>query len=193
MGLLVPWTARTHERSGAILPIHGTGGYNFFLGNGFVRHFREAPLSYEALKQCAETDVESVYAARGRRPADGVDRDRLLLRAALEQLLAEPQLVVLKPIVQSVTFWYLAASPLKSAITGLVQIPLAVLAVAGLFRARANDSPARYLAMVAAGIFGASIFVFAFARLSATVVPYCIGLAVYEISHWRIPLISRRD
>jgi MFS family permease len=42
---ILPWTWRNWKATQALIPIHIDSGYNFYLGNGFARHWREAPFS----------------------------------------------------------------------------------------------------------------------------------------------------
>jgi len=180
--LIVPWTWRNWRLTGQFLPIHANGGYNFYLGNGFARHWRRAPLSYAGLKAHTLRDIQDLYTSLGvDAPSDPLDVDRVLLQAALREFRARPALILQKLAVQSMTFWYLAADASKSILTGILQIPVVLAALVGVIRALHFRSWALVLLVPVAGIFGASAVVFAFARLSATIVPYLVGLAVYGL------------
>jgi hypothetical protein len=48
--VILPWTWHNWQVTGQIISIQTGGGYNFFLGNGFVRHWLNAPFSYAGLK-----------------------------------------------------------------------------------------------------------------------------------------------
>ncbi len=180
--LLAPWVWRNWTLTGEFLPVHANGGYNFYLGNGFARHWLQAPLSYAELKAYTIQDAEGVYASLGiAAPVDPLVVDRILLRAALGDVTAHPALVPQKLIVQSLTFWYLAADAPKSILTGVLQFPVVLMALPGIVRALRRRSWALALLVPIVGIMGASVLVFAFARLSATIMPYLIGLAVYGL------------
>jgi hypothetical protein len=189
--LIVPWTWRNWILTGEFLPVHANGGYNFYLGNGFVRHWLQAPLSYADLKALTMQDVQDLYDSLDiSHPIAPLSQDRVLLRAALSDMRAHPMLVPKKLVVQSLTFWYLAADAPKSILTGVLQLPIALAALPGLMRALRKRSWALALLVPIAGIMGASVTVFAFARLSATIMPYTIGLVIYGI--WPIIKKSRR-
>ncbi|MBU1878732.1 MAG: glycosyltransferase family 39 protein, partial [Chloroflexi bacterium] len=181
LALVAPWTWRNWQLTGRLLPIHTTGGFNLYLGNGFTRHWPQAPLSYADLKTLTLTDRDALYAAQRRQPADELEQDDVLMAAALAELLADPALIGRKLVIQSLTFWYLAADRSKSLLTGALQIPVALLALPGLVRALRHwrDSWAWCLLIPIAGIAGVSVPVFAFGRLAAPIMPYLLGLAVY--------------
>ena len=187
LALLAPWTWRNWRLSGAFLPVHADGGYNFFLGNGFARHWPQAPFSYARLKALTVVDQEAVYAQAGLHPQTPLQRDEILMAAAWDEIKAKPLVLARKVLLQSLTFWYLAADLPKSALTGALQIPVVILAIPGIIGAIRRRSKAVLLLVPVTGIMGASVLVFAFARLSATIMPYMIGLAVYGLQ----PLINR--
>jgi hypothetical protein len=181
--LVGPWIWRTWRLSGAILPIHSNGGYNFYLGNGFTRHWIESPFSYAELKNLTENDIQVFYTGLGGVPDDPIVEDRLLLQAALAEIRAKPLFGLKKLLIQSLNFWYLAGNYSKSVLTGLIQIPVVLAAGVGAWRAFQHRSWARVLLIPVLGIMGASVVVFSFARLSAPVMPYLMGLSVY----WLLP------
>jgi len=178
--LIAPWTWRNWRLTGQFLPIHANGGYNFYLGNGFARHWRRAPLSYAGLKAHTVRDIQDLYVSLGVDDlSDPLDVDRVLLQAALRDLRARPARILQKLAVQSLTFWYLAADASKSILTAILQFPVVLAALVGVIRALHRRSWALVLLVPVGGIIGASVVVFAFARLSATIMPYLVGLAVY--------------
>jgi hypothetical protein len=184
---VVPWTARNAHLTGAFLPIHTDGGYNFYLGNGFVRHWRQAPFSYVGLKALTVSDMQALYDRLGYSPQGSLQQDQMLLRTALDEIAAAPTFLLRKLAVQSLTFWYLAGDTSKSLLTGALQIPVAILALPGILRAIRRRSWASLLLVPVIGIMGVSVLIFAFARLAVTILPYLIGLAVYGV--W--PIITR--
>ncbi len=184
---VAPWTWRNYRLAGAFLPIHTDGGYNFYLGNGFARHWHQARLSYTQLKSLTEQDLQSMTSAAT--PTLPLERDRVLLRLAWQEIAAQPLFLVKKILIQSLTFWYLAADQTKSLATAALQFPFVLLALFGVWRIFRAPGRAWILLIPIGGIMGVSVLVFAFARLSATIFPYVIGLAVYGIEpHITLPL-----
>lgn len=181
---ILPWSWRNWKATQALIPIHIDGGYNFYLGNGFARHWLEAPYSYVDLKALTLLDLQRSYPELAASTTNPVQRDRLLLQAALRELVDEPALLLRKLGVQSLTFWYLAADFPKSVLTGLLQLPVALLAISGIVRGWRARSWALSLLIPMIGVMGMSVLVFAFARLSATILPYGIGLGVYGLWSW---------
>lgn len=178
--LVAPWTWRNWRLAGQFVPIHANGGYNFYLGNSFAHHWSRAPLSYAGLKAYAVQDMQALYATLAiDPPADPLVVDRVLSRAAWYDMRVRPALVMQKLAVQSLTFWYLAADAPKSLLTGALQLPVVLGMLPGVVRAWRRRSWALALLVPVGGIMGVSVAVFAFARLSATIMPYLIGLAVY--------------
>lgn len=180
--LIGVWTWRNWRLTGQFLPIHANGGSNFYLGNGFARHWLQAPLSYAELKARTVQDRQDLYASLGiYPPADPLTADGVLLHAAMRDMRAKPLLIFQKLAIQSLTFWYLAADAPKSLLTGALQFPIVLTALLGAIRALRHRSWVLVLTVPVLGIMGVSVVIFAFARLSATVIPYLIGLAVYGL------------
>lgn len=180
---IVPWSWRNWQVAHAWIPIHLDGGYNFYLGNGFTRHWRQAPFSYVELKALAWQDLQRAYPDAAV-PVEPVQRDRWLFQIALDELVANPAFLLRKLLVQSLTFWYLAADFPKSVLTAILQLPIVLLALVGVVRSLRCRSWALALLVPVSGIMGVSVLVLAFARLSATILPYCLGLAVYGLWPW---------
>ena len=178
---VLPWTWRNWQLTGRFLPTHTGGGYNFYLGNGFAKHWLESPLSYQELKRFTELDTQALYNLLGFTPEDPQDVDAVLMQAALTELKAKPCLLFQKILIQSVTFWYLAASASKSLFTGILQLPILLLAMPGILRALRSRSWALCLFIPMLGIMGTAMVIFSFGRLSATIMPYIIGLLVYGL------------
>lgn len=182
MALIAPWTWRNWRMTGRFVPIHANGGYNFYLGNGFTKHWLESPFSYADLKTRTEIDMEAVRASTGFDPGNPLSVDDALMQAALDEIMQKPILLVQKLFVQTLTFWYLAASLSKSLLTGCMQIPIVLLALPGLVRALRQRSWALCLIFPIIGIMGAAVLIFSFGRLSVTIIPYLIGIMVYGLT-----------
>jgi 4-amino-4-deoxy-L-arabinose transferase-like glycosyltransferase len=180
--LIAPWTWRNWEKTGYFLPIHAGAGYNFYLGNGFTRHWNESPFSYSVLKALTEEDLPKLnFASENITPVEQVQQDNSFLMAGVQEIVEDPPFLLRKFLVQGLTFWYLAADFSKSMMSGVLQFPLVLLAVVGVIRAVRKRSWAMILMIPVAGIMGVSIWVLAFARLSSTIMPYMIGLAIYGL------------
>jgi len=177
--LIAPWIWRDWLLTGQLVPIHTGSGFNLYLGNGFARHWLEAPLSYARLKALTELDMPAALGTP--LPVDPLALDRSLGRVALAEMQAQPLLVLRKLAVQSLTLWTLAADPAKSILTGIAQLPVVALAVYGAGRALRRQTWALVLLVPVAGVAGVSLAVFAFARLAVPIMPYLIGLAVYGL------------
>jgi 4-amino-4-deoxy-L-arabinose transferase-like glycosyltransferase len=180
--LIAPWTWHTWAQTGRLLPIHAGGGFNLYLGNGFARHWSEAPLSYTGLRVRTLRDAEALYTRLGiAPPADPLALDRVLLAAALAEFHDDPLFLVRKLALQALTFWYLAADAPKSLLTGGMQLPVVLVALPGITRALRRRAWALVLLLPVVGIAGVSLVILAFARLSAPVMPYLLALAVYGV------------
>lgn len=186
--LVAPWTWRNRQLTGRFMPIHATGGYNFYLGNGFSKYWLEAPFSYVELKDKTEEDMQGVQESTGFDLDDPLSIDDALMQAAVADIKHNPVLFIKKILVQSLTFWYLAASTSKSLFTGFLQIPIVLLAIPGFVRAVRFRSWALCLLIPITGIMGAAVLIFSFGRLSATIMPYMIGIVVYGLSPMLYPI-----
>ena len=89
-----------------------------------------------------------------------------------------PILALKKINLQCLTFWYLAADPPKRILTGILQIPVLLVALLGVIKAIRLWTWALGLLVLVAVI---TLVIFAFARLSTPVMPYLIGLAVFGL------------
>jgi MFS family permease len=185
---ILPWTWRNWNATQALIPVHIGSGYNLYLGNGFTRHWHEAAFSYVDLKALTLQDFQRAYPDLARTTTDPVGQDQGMLLVALQELINTPSLLARKIVIQSLTFWYLAADFPKSLLTGLIQLPIVLAAIFGVARGWRTRSWVLSLLIPILGVMGVSVLVFAFARLSATVLPYCIGLGLYGL--W--PCLSRR-
>lgn len=188
---LAPWSWRNWQATGGFIPVHIDGGYNFYLGNGFARHWHEAPFSYVELKKMTLQDLDQLHPGLMASTSEPVQRDRQLLQIALSEWADRPIVLVRKLCIQSLTFWYLAGDFHKSALTGILQAPVVLLTLVGVVRGWRARSWALSLAIPVIGMMGVSVVVFAFARLSATVMPYCLGLAIYGIWSWAGKRLTR--
>jgi len=182
LGLIVgPWTIRNWQKTGHIIPIHVNAGYNFLLGNGFVRNWSKAPLSYIQLKKMTLNDHESQF-----KPDDSINddpflKDQLMIAIALDEIIQRPSLILKKIVTQGFTFWYLAANKCKSILTGFLQIPIVLFSVIGMIKAFKAREKILILIVPIFGIMGGSVVIFAFGRLSAPIMPYVIFFAVYGL------------
>lgn len=182
LALIAPWTWRNLRLTGRFLPIHANGGYNFYLGNGFAKYWLESPFSYTDLKARTDIDIEAVHASTGFNPDDPLSVDDALMQAALDEIKQNPFMLIQKIIVQSLTFWYLAASLSKSMLTGCLQFPIVLLAIPGFIRAARQRDWVLCLFFPIIGIMGAAVLIFSFGRLSAPIMPYLIGIMIYGIT-----------
>lgn len=188
---ILPWSWRNWQVTGGVIPIHIDGGYNFYLGNGFVRHWHESPFSYVELKALTQQDLEQAHPELTASTSEPVQRDRQLLQIAVNELIHHPARLARKLFIQSLTFWYLAGDLQKSALTAILQAPVVLLALTGVVYGWRAQSWALSLTVPVIGLMGASVVVFAFARLSAPVMPYCLGLAMYGLWSWRSRRLKR--
>jgi MFS family permease len=185
---ILPWVWRNWNVTQALIPVHIDSGYNFYLGNGFVRHWHEAPFSYVDLKALTLQDLQRANPELAATTTDPVQRDYWLFQVALRELIDKPSLLLNKVAIQSLTFWYLAADFPKSVLTGVLQLPVVLAAILGVARGWRARSWALTLLIPIIGVMGVSVLIFAFARLSATILPYGIGLGLYGLWPW----LSRR-
>ena len=85
---VLPWTWRNWRQTHALIPIHIDSGYNFYLGNGFARHWIEAPFSYVDLKELTLGDLRRADPDLAGTALDPLRRDQALLQLALRQLIS---------------------------------------------------------------------------------------------------------
>lgn len=179
--LILPWIIRNYHITNALIPIHTRGGYNFFLGNGFARHWLQAPFSYSTLKSLTKVEIDQVFFRAGQTPSDSLEADQWLYQAAWQEFKIHPEWILYKIFINSFMFWYLAADPIKSLVTGIAQIPFLLLSLPGIWFGLKQKASSLYLLLPIAGVMLSSIPILSFARLSSVIMPYIIGLAFFSI------------
>jgi len=184
-----PWILRNWQLTGDILMAQSNAGANMLLGNGFTRNWLQSPFSYVALKSKTIEDHKMIL-DKYARPENPVVYDNFLMKTALHEFQVQPTLILQKLVVQSLTYWYLAADSSKSILTGSLQIPFVILAIFGALAAWRQKSEALLLLIPIVGIMGGSVLVFAFARLAVPVIPYIIGLAVFGVASLRRKMLA---
>jgi glycosyltransferase involved in cell wall biosynthesis len=92
-----------------------------------------------------------------------------------------PILALKKIAVLTFAFWYLASDLPKSILTGVLQIPILLVAVLGTIKTIRLWYRALVLLVPVIGITFASVVILAFARLSTPVMPFLIGIAVFGL------------
>jgi 4-amino-4-deoxy-L-arabinose transferase-like glycosyltransferase len=180
----IPWTLRNYQLSGKIIPIHTGLGYNLYMGNGFTRYFFDSPFSYNQLWTKTQLDINYIYTKEASTQNLAITQDQVLLRASLQEFSAHPGFFIQKFFIDLLLLSYLAADIPKSILTGIAQIPFFFLALLGMWKAIKQKSSSLWLLAPISGLLIPVIFIFAFARLAAPIMPYMIGLTVYRLQSY---------
>ncbi len=186
--LISPWTLRNWQHSNKLIPVHLLAGFNFQVGDSFIDDFDRSPFSYEKLWISGfkkVTDIADQQEMTDTKLADQeVLLDSIYLHKSLDRYLQNPGFFVRKIMYNTVLYWTLGETRLKSGVISLMQIPLVLLfvlsAVRIVIRYGIRSIQAVPVIMVSC-YFAFHLPIFAFARLSVVLVPtmLVIGMSFF--------------
>lgn len=188
--IVAPWTMRNYIVSQQIIPVHLNLGYNLVIGEWVERNFFRTPLSFGTPWDLADVErSQLLFEQFGNADFSALpelDVDRYLTEVSIQRITSEPIRFVKRIAINSATFWYLGDTPPKTlAIIGL-QVPLLLLAGAGLFKLwRRVPLICAFLALLVVyywGLHGAIVGAF---RYSMPLIPLLLPFAVYGAASWR--------
>ena len=190
-----PWTLRNYLESKKFIPVSVGGGYNFLVGDFFVKYYEEVGEDNKLLIGKAYDEMKVILSQKGFEHPPffnlSPDQDDYLNRVALEKILKRPSDLVVKVRKQFLRFWCLGASEKKTAGLLILQFPFLVLALVGIFFSlkMKKNFLAPFLVIAYFVLLHSAIF--AVARFSVPVVPYVIIFAVFGVQQIHERYFSR--
>lgn len=184
IALQTPWVVRNWNITGHLMVGHGLGGYNMQRGDDFVAHFFEHPLSYESLWAISLNTNPVLTSFKEYEGSDlalhEIEKDQKGFEASWHHYRQDPFFFFKKLVLNAWMFWTLGAVPFKSAFFMAVLLPLLLLflyrTVQILRKGGWTTIQGIHVTLVLL-YFSFHLPIFAFARLSAVLVPVMIVYA----------------
>ncbi|MFH0953373.1 MAG: hypothetical protein V1873_03490 [Verrucomicrobiota bacterium] len=130
VAVVLPWTARNWVLTGKVIPVHVLAGAAALDGDAIVTHFGEAPFSLGVLGYAAGPERKALAAGVPPQitgPAREWYADMAMLKTSLRRHAQDPAFLVRKVAMNAVLFWTLGETKQKSAVIGLLLVPLVLL------------------------------------------------------------------
>lgn len=159
-----PWAVRNARIAGYAVGAATGFGYHYFKGLYTWEMLRSGGAYFHDRDAAAERSVAAILATAGfraderRSPRSDPAINRFLDERARADILARPGAFALRALVRAPLLWLQQNTALRSAATGLLLAPFALLAVAGLWPAWDREHLGLGLALVTVTLVTAGIF-----------------------------------
>ncbi len=177
VGLVGTWMFHSYNERGAWGGVHTGLGFNLVQGNQIGRAAPHLPGSSLTCWEEAETRVRGHLTGRTGN-AFTPDNDLFLLRIALRERVESPALELACVVLNGLSFWYLAETPTKSIVAGLVQIPVLFVLLFDIRRLWASDKSLRVALIVILYFWAIHALTVGWVRYSAPLIPLMVLLGV---------------
>ena len=188
--LIFPWTMRNFVLSGRVIPVHTSLGLNLIQGEAIADEWTTAPWSSLAIWEKGRQQMELLLGPKHLQP-ESPEGDATLVYAVLQRWWTHPMVLLRHVGTNAITYWYLSESPLKSAAVIVLQIPLLMLAAAGIRRAGRKGPAARTLVIVVIVYWCVHACIVGWLRYSVPAMPLGVllaaagGVSVFETQQQR--------
>lgn len=181
--IVAPWSYRNYLLSGEVIPVHLLAGFNLQMGDSFARNFCLAPFSYNKLMDMGKRQIDSEDNDGILEGGTGIERevqmDSVYLKRSIKNYLNQPLFLFKKCLINSITFWYLGPTELKSGVIGALQIPLLTLCIFSGFKivrhGKGNQSKRMLIVLILVYV-SLHLPIFSIARFSVPVIPLMLSL-----------------
>jgi 4-amino-4-deoxy-L-arabinose transferase-like glycosyltransferase len=170
--LIIPWSLRNYKVTNDLIPVHTLLGLNLIQGDALAENWLRYPLSNMPSWFIGDAKMDGVLKGSDATPQDAVG-DRALVK--------RPTFILWRLLVNSVTFWYLSESPLKSIFLACLQFPLLVLFLIGLRRVWKEKPTLIPLIWMIIYFFVVHSFIIGWARYSVPIIPLILSVVVIYI------------
>jgi 4-amino-4-deoxy-L-arabinose transferase-like glycosyltransferase len=190
--IIAPWTIRNYISTGGHVVLISSGA-----SDAFLRGYLFSKPEYATLRlppyEYAENESNDLFKSLAESAGtvwqrDDYETDQILIRAAVQKLVAEPGEFVRKFSVGLLTFWYQMTSLTNSIVAGVLALGAWGLALVGLRRAWREDRQAWLLILPALylNLFLAALL--ALGRYSVPILPALLVVSAFGVD----TLLSRR-
>jgi 4-amino-4-deoxy-L-arabinose transferase-like glycosyltransferase len=178
--LIIPWSLRNYKVTNDLIPVHTLLGLNLIQGDALAENWLRYPLSNMPSWFIGDAKMDGVLKGSDATPQDAVG-DRALVKHFVSENLKRPTFILWRLLVNSVTFWYLSESPLKSIFLACLQFPLLVLFLIGLRRVWKEKPTLIPLIWMIIYFFVVHSFIIGWARYSVPIIPLILSVVVIYI------------
>jgi 4-amino-4-deoxy-L-arabinose transferase-like glycosyltransferase len=179
--VVAPWTVRNYRVCRRLIPVHTSLGLNLVQGDAIGEYWTEFPFSTLQLWQKGFQKMNALLEGTRYTPTDP-DGDRLLVESSLSYNISHPTLFLKKIVVNSVTFWYLSESPVKSIFLILIQLPVLILVIVASVRLWRKMPAVQPVVLLLCYFFVCHAFIVGWARYSVPIVPACLLFASFVVA-----------
>jgi len=184
VAVVLPWSVRNWQLTGRVVPVQVLVGCSFAIGDGFLEHYREAPLRLPELYDVVMRELPGQGCEGTGRPGTRAEReaaqDAALLQRSLARYVADPGVLLRKMGLNAWLFWSLSETRLKSTVWMVLQWPLVALFLWAAVRAWRRDADmgvGRVHVLMVALYFAQHLPLQAVARYSVGLVPLMVMYA----------------
>ncbi|MDP2208668.1 MAG: glycosyltransferase family 39 protein [Bacteroidota bacterium] len=175
--IILPWTYRNYIVSNEIVPVHTSLGLNLIQGDALANNWLKDPLSNMSSWYIGDVKMTHILKGTSASPQDAVG-DKILVVNFIDENLKKPHYLLWRTLINSITFWYLSESPVKSIFLALIQFPLLILFIFGLKRIWKELSTVIPLIWMILYFSVVHSFIIGWARYSVPIVPLILSVVV---------------
>ena len=193
LALLSPWAMRNYLVSMELVPVTTHGAIAFFYGDKIIESYsvwtntpgdypdRESEKRYNSIRDLIQKESHGLSNAQVE-----VQVDRELTRLIVSRVLSDPLYFLKKILLGALFVWYLGDTTLKSNALLLMQGPLVLMALFGMYYAAKANRPVLPLMMVLSYFVLVQTAFISLGRFSYPMVPILIAFAAYAVETFRI-------
>lgn len=190
--VILPWTVRNYNLTGKLVVVHALSGYNFHVGDFFIKHYTESPLGYAKLVERLNYPVgkngETITHnwLQSTNAKDGLEEDQRLTAIALSGYMDNPMFFLRKLGINVIMFWTMSSTPFTTLITTLMQVPLLIIFVFSAFVIMKKHGAFSGICIpiwLVFSYFFLHLPIFALARFGTVLIPTMIAYAVLPLYH----------
>jgi 4-amino-4-deoxy-L-arabinose transferase-like glycosyltransferase len=178
--LVIPWSLRNYNVTNEIIPVHTSLGLNLIQGDVLAENWLKYPLSNMPSWFIGDAKMNLVLGGIDATPQDAVG-DKALVKHFISENLRRPLFLFWRTLVNSITFWYLSESPLKSIFLASLQFPLLIVFLIGVRRVWKEKPIIIPLVWMIICFFVVHSFIIGWARYSVPIIPLILSLDVIYI------------
>lgn len=175
--LILPWTLRNYFVSQEFVPVHTSLGLNLTQGDALANNWFKYPLSNMPSWFVGDAKMTEVLKGTNVTPQDAVG-DKILVKNFIDKNLTRPHYLLWRTLINSVTFWYLSESAVKSIFLACLQFPLLIIFIIGVRRVWRNIPALIPLIYMIMYFFVVHSLIIGWARYSVPIIPLILVVVV---------------
>jgi 4-amino-4-deoxy-L-arabinose transferase-like glycosyltransferase len=178
--LIIPWSLRNYNVTNEFIPVHTSLGLNLIQGDALAENWLKYPLSNMPSWFIGDAKMNEVLKGIDAVPQDAIG-DKALVEHFINENLRRPPFLLWRALVNSVTFWYLSESPIKSIFLACLQFPLLALFLIGIRRVWREKPILIPLVWMIIYFVVVHSLIIGWARYSVPIIPLILSVVVIYI------------